>query len=70
MWKKHPVQAVKDALFLHWFETVYYHIISYNYHILSMRDAQTNTYTIHLFHRDLSKDVQVWPVEHPAKDAI
>ncbi len=26
--------------------------------------------TIHLFHRDLSKDVQVRPVENPAKDAI
>ena len=26
--------------------------------------------TIHLFHRDLSKDVQVRSVENPAKDAI
>lgn len=29
-----------------------------------------NTYTIHLFHRDLSKDVQVRPVENTAEDAI
>lgn len=29
-----------------------------------------NTHTIHLFHRDLSKDVQIRPVENPAEDAI
>lgn len=37
---------------------------------LHLQHAHMNTHTIHLFHRDLSKDVQIRPVENPAEDAI
>lgn len=53
----------KKYIVLSWFET---ETIVFS---MCMMHKQTLN-TVHLFHRDLSKDVQIRPVENPAKDAI